>query len=83
MSWALPIQVNYGNCGITDTSFPDPIAFVTTFVCLTVALIACIYIGDRSNDSRHSSRQMQSVRYILILDIFWKKTVFHIVEYEK
>lgn len=83
MSWTLPIQVNYGNCGITATSFPISIAFVTTSVCLTVALIACIYVGDRSNDSSHSSRQLQSVRYIFILDIFLKKTVFHIIEYEE
>lgn len=62
--------------------FPDIIAFVTISVSLTVALIASIYVGDRSSGSRHNSRQLQSVTHIFILDILWIEIVFHRVEYE-
>lgn len=79
------MQVNYGNwlCFTTAVSLPDTIAFVTTSLSLTVALFASIYVADRSSDSRHSSRQLQSLRYISILEILWKEVAFHIIEYEE
>lgn len=79
------MQVNYGNwiSLTTAVSFPDTIAFVTTSLSLTVALFASIDVADRSSDSRHSSRQLQSLRYIFISEILWKEVVFHIMEYEE